>query len=118
MVIRRIGPAVALAAAGVLALANSVFASVALTQVSSDPFTNTTAIDGVAIYHATEEEPDTFAYGSTIVSAFQVGRFHNGGAHDIGVSVSTEGGQSWKHTPLPGLTAHVAPSSPLERVTA
>ncbi len=117
MVIRRIGPAVALATAGVLALANSVFASVALTQVSSDPFTNTTAIDGVAIYHATEEEPDTFAYGSTIVSAFQVGRFHNGGADDIGVAVSTNGGQSWKHKLLPGLTAQVDPSSPFERVS-
>lgn len=117
MVIRRIGPAVALATAGMLALANSVFASVALTQVSSDPFTNTTAIDGVAVYHATEEEPDTFAWGSTIVSAFQVGRFHNGGADDIGVAVSTNGGHSWKHTLLPGLTSQVDASSSFERVS-
>jgi hypothetical protein len=117
MVIRRIGPAAALAAAGVLAMANSVFANVALTQISSDRFSNTTAVDGAAVYHATEEEPDTFAYGSTIVAAFQVGRFHNGGADDIGVAVSTNGGQTWKHQLLPGLTFQVDPSSPYERVS-
>lgn len=107
----------ALAAAGVFALANRVFANVALTQVSSDPFTNSTAVNGVAVDHATVEEPDTFAYGSTIVSAFQVGRFHDGGADDIGVAVSTNGGQSWKHSLLPGLTFQVDPTSPYERVS-
>jgi hypothetical protein len=49
-----------------------------LTRVSSDPFTNTTS------QHATELEPDTFSSGSTVVSAFQVGRFFSGGATDIG----------------------------------
>lgn len=117
MVLRRIGPAVALAAAAALALANSVFASVALAQISSDPFSNTTAADGVAIYHATEVEPDTFAFGSTIVSAFQVARVNDGGADDIGVAVSTNGGHSWKPTLLPGLTSQVDPSSPFERVS-
>ena len=38
-----------------------------LVQISSDPFTNTTS------NHKTEVEPDTFAFGNTIVSAFQSG---------------------------------------------
>src|SRR2546430_17089442 len=54
------------------------FAQVTLLQLSSDPYTNPTS------QHKTEVEPDTFAAGSTIVSAFQVGRFFNGGASNIG----------------------------------
>ena len=71
--IRRVGPAFALATGALLALVSTAFAGgVMLKQISSDPFTNTTAIDGVAVFHRTQEEPDTFAFGSTIVSAFQV----------------------------------------------
>jgi hypothetical protein len=74
--------------------------TVPLTQISSDPFSNTTS------QHATEVEPDTFASGSTIVSAFQVGRFFSGGATDVGVARSTDGGASWGAPGfLPGLTA-------------
>src|SRR5260370_36667523 len=43
-----------------------------LIQISSDPFTNTTS------NHKTEVEPDTFAFGNTIVSAFHQGRFFYG----------------------------------------
>jgi len=32
--------------------------------------------------HGTEVEPDTFAFGSTIVAAFRVGRSFDGGAPD------------------------------------
>jgi len=106
-----------MATAALLAFASTAFGNVALTQISSDPFTNATAVDGVAIYHATQVEPDTFAFGSTIVSAFQVGRFHNGGADDIGFATSTNGGRSWKHGLLPGLTFQVDPTSPFERVS-
>jgi hypothetical protein len=75
-------------------------ANVPLRAISHDPFTNTTS------QHATEVEPDTFANGSTIVSAFQVGRFFDGGGTDIGVSRSTDGGSTWgTPTFLPGLTA-------------
>ena len=69
-----------------------------LTQLSSDPYTNTTS------QHATEVEPDTFASGSTIVAAFQVGRFFNGGATNIGWARSTDGGASWSRGFLPGIT--------------
>ena len=61
-------------------------ATVPLTKLSSDPYTNSTS------QHATEVEPDTFAFGSTIVTAFQVGRIHGGGAADIGFATSTEEG--------------------------
>src|SRR5438067_3414283 len=74
-------------------------ANVPLTRVSSDPFTNTTS------QHATELEPDTFSNGSTVVSAFQVGRFFDGGSTDIGFATSRDGGRTYTSGVLPGLTA-------------
>ena len=82
---RRWRRAVVLAVAGVLTMAGVAGANVALTQVSADPYTNPTS------QHATELEPDTFAYGGTVVAAFQVGRFFNGGSTDIGFATSTHG---------------------------
>jgi len=67
----------------------------ALTQVSSDPFTNSSS------YHATEVEPDTYAVGSTIVGAFQAGRAFNGGSADIGWATSLDAGRHWIHGFLP-----------------
>ncbi|AUG75840.1 hypothetical protein CFP65_0919 [Kitasatospora sp. MMS16-BH015] len=69
-----------------------------LLQVSSDPFTNSTS------QHATEVEPDTFAYGNTVVSSSQVGRFTDGGGSDISWNTSTDGGTTWQHGMLPGIT--------------
>ena len=40
-------------------------AAVPLRQLSSDPFTNSTS------QHRTEVEPDSYAFGSTIVTTFQ-----------------------------------------------
>ena len=57
-----------------------------LVKISSDPFTNSTS------QHATEVEPDTYAFGSTFVSAFQVGRIYDGGGADLGFATSTNGG--------------------------
>ncbi|MBI3977225.1 MAG: exo-alpha-sialidase [Chloroflexi bacterium] len=73
-------------------------AVVALTQVGADSFTNSTS------QHRTAVEPDTFAHGSTIVSAFQLGRFFNGGASGIGFATSTNGGATWTRGALPGIT--------------
>jgi len=70
----------------------------ALIRLSSDTFTNSTT------QHATEVEPDTFAFGSTIVSAFQVGRAFGGGASDIGFATSIDGGVTWTSGFLSGLT--------------
>jgi hypothetical protein len=104
-----------LTAVAVLALAAPAAANAALTKISTDPFTNTTS------QHATEVEPDTFANGSTVVSAFQVGRFFNGGATDIGWATSGDGGATWAAGFMPGLTATSGmPGStggPFERVS-
>ena len=77
----------------------------ALVRLSSDPFTNTTS------QHATEVEPDTFAFGSTIVSAFQVGRIFSGASADVGFATSTNGGVSWTNGLLPGITTFQAGGS-------
>jgi hypothetical protein len=101
---------VALAAA--LAAAPPAVANVPLTEVSADPYTNSTS------QHATEVEPDTFANGATVVGAFQVGRFFNGGATNIGFARSGDGGAHWD-TPgfLPGMTFSSGAASPFERVS-
>lgn len=78
--------------------AGSAGAQVPLTQMSTDTFTNTTS------QHETEVEPASFTVGSTIVSVFQVGRFTDGGASDIGFSTSKDGGATWTHGLLPGIT--------------
>ena len=56
----------AAAMVAVFGLAGTAFAAVALTTVSTDPYTNTQLA-----YHQTQVEPDTFAAGSTIMSVFQ-----------------------------------------------
>lgn len=71
-----------------------------VTRLSSDPFTNATS------QHATEVEPGSFAWGSTIVDAVQAVRFATGGASDIGWATSADGGATWAHGFLSGLTVH------------
>ncbi|HKT00246.1 MAG TPA: sialidase family protein, partial [Rugosimonospora sp.] len=80
--------------------AQAAYANVALTQVSHDIYTDAQA------QHNTEVEPDTFTFGSTIVSAFQVGRVSGGGSSNIGWATSTNGGATWTHGYLPGITAN------------
>ncbi len=87
------------------------FANVALTRLSTDPYTNSTS------QHATEVEPDTYSFGSTIVSAFQVGRFNNGGASNIGFATSTNGGSTWTHGFLPGTTTFATPPGTFDRLS-
>jgi hypothetical protein len=77
------------------------YANVTVTQVSHDIFTDSQA------QHNTEVEPDTLAVGSTIISAFQVGRVSGGGASDIGWARSANGGATWTHGYLPGITGNV-----------
>jgi hypothetical protein len=102
----------ALVAAGLLIPAEASSGNVTLTRVSADPFTNATS------QHATEVEPDTFAHGSTVVGAFQVGRFFNGGATDIGFARSGDGGLTWSSGVLPGMTFSAGDTdSPYQRVS-
>src|SRR3982075_1310787 len=75
-------------------------AQVSLTQLSEDTFTDTPS------QHNTEVEHSTFSYGSTIVSAFQVARIHDGGGADIGFATSTNGGVTWSNGYLPGITIY------------
>ena len=87
--------ALASALALVLAFSSALVAFAASVSISSDPFTNTDS------QHATQVEPDSFAFGSTIVTAAQTGRFNNGGASNICWSTSTNAGMSWTSGCLP-----------------
>jgi hypothetical protein len=83
-------------------------------QISADPYTPANAPRG---QHATEVEPDTFAWGSTMVSAFQVGRVFNGGATDIGWATTTNGGGSWTHGFLPDTSQEAMQPGPFFSVS-
>jgi hypothetical protein len=101
---RLFGVVAVLAAVVALAAASGAVANVPVTSVSTDPFTNPDS------QHATEVEPDTFASGQTVLATFQVGRFFNGGASDIGWARSTDGGATWGVSSfLPGLTSNAGP---------
>ncbi len=72
-------------------------------KLSTDNFTNSDSD------HKTEVEPSSFAWGSTIVSAFHVARrpaSEGWGSADVGFATSTNGGKTWKHGNLPGLTVN------------
>ena len=93
---------IVLASAVVLATAGTaVAAAPPLTRVSADVFTNTTS------QHRTEVEPDTYAFGSTIVAVAQAGRFFDGGASDNVWMTSRNSGTSWSSGTLPGITGVV-----------
>jgi BNR repeat-like domain len=89
--------------------AASAYGAVSLTRLSADPYTNTTS------QHRTEVEPDTFGYGSTVVGAFQAGRFYDGGASNIGWATSTDAGSTWSHGFLRGITTYAG--GPYARVS-
>src|SRR2546423_12903195 len=108
---RRLPLALALAATAALVLALSASANVAVTIIAIDPFTNSTS------QHKTIVEPDTYSFGSTIVAAAQWGRFTDGGASDIGVSVSSNNGTSWTSQALPGITVYSSPPGSYARVS-
>jgi BNR repeat-like domain len=107
----RVAVIAALAAAAALYGASGAAAAVPLTQIGSDPFSNPQS------QHRTLVEPDTFAFGSTMVAVYQSGRYFNGGASGIGFSTSTDGGASWTAGVLPGLTVHQSPPGPYRRAT-
>jgi hypothetical protein len=74
-----------------------------IVKISIDNLTNSDSV------HQTEVEPDTFAWGNTIVSAFHVARRPGSigwGSGDVGFATSTDGGVTWHHGDLPGLTVN------------
>lgn len=102
---------VATAAVVVVLNMPAAHAAVALTQIIVDPFTNSTS------QHQAAVEPDTFAFGSTIVTATQSGRFFNGGSSDIAYSTSTDSGATWTQGTLPGITPYNSGGGTFERVS-
>jgi hypothetical protein len=77
-----------------------------LRLLSTDPYTNPDS------QHKTQVEPDTFAFGNTVVAVFQSGRFFDGGASNIGFATSTDGGKTFVHGFLPGTTVFATPPGP------
>jgi len=75
------------------------------------------AFAGGGAMHASEAEPDSFSWGSTLVAAFQVARFATGGAQSIGFAVSRDAGRTWKSGLLPALTAVSRPRGQFSRVS-
>ncbi|MEA2161238.1 MAG: hypothetical protein QOD66_3618 [Solirubrobacteraceae bacterium] len=109
------GRAAALGLALAAILAVPAAAGAAASPIGTDPFTQATCAGSALTNHHTVVEPDTFASGSTIVSAFQVGRIYDGGACTIGFATSTTNGASWASGQLPGITKYAG--GPNDRAT-
>jgi hypothetical protein len=92
--------AVVAAAVGLLVVASGSAGTVIATPISNDPYTNASS------QHKTQLEPDSFAYGNTIVATFQTGRFFDGGSSNIGWATSMNGGRTWTTGMLPGTTIY------------
>jgi hypothetical protein len=75
-------------------------------RLSVDPYANSDS------QHETAVEPDSFAFGSTIVAAFQLGRRAAGAAANIGTTVSRDAGRTWQRSALPALTVNSTPPGP------
>src|SRR5437016_640894 len=91
----------ALGAVFAVAVTVPVAAGATVLNLGSDPFTQATCAASATTNHHTEVEPDTFSNGSTIVTAFQVGRIYDGGACATGFATSTNNGASWTNGLLP-----------------
>jgi hypothetical protein len=79
-------------------------------QLARDRFRGQGAQEGTAV------EPDSFSRGSTVVAAYQVGRFIDGGALAIGFSTSTNAGLTWRSGLLPYLSRAAKPAGAAEFV--
>lgn len=80
------------------------------------------AVDRVAnpaYRHRTHVEPDSFAFGSTLVAVYQVGRAPppGGAAAAIGFSTTRDGGRTWRSGLLPRLTVNNRPAGEWERAS-
>lgn len=92
-------------------LANAQGQGVTILKLNNDTYTNGSS------QHHTQVEPDTFAYGSTIVMAVQSGRFYDGGSSNIGWATSTDNGTTWQHGFLPGTTVYATPKGQYSRIS-
>ncbi|WP_375503858.1 sialidase family protein [uncultured Jatrophihabitans sp.] len=107
IVVATVFAAAALAFAGTAAADPSTVSIPTVQQVGADdtlPVLKANSADYTQ--HQTEVETDTFSWGSSVVSTYQVGRnYPTYGAQAIGWSTSTDSGQTWQHGLLPGLTS-------------
>ena len=110
----RIALFAAVVTAATFAVAAPAQAQSTVTQISSDPFASNSMPTAA---HATEVEPDTFAFGSTVVATFQTGRVFNGGSSDIGWATSLNDGVTWTHGFLPATTPASTPTGPFFSVS-
>jgi hypothetical protein len=78
--------------------------------VARDPFRS-------PAQHSTIAEPDSLSFGNTVVAAFQVGRFRDGGAVAIGWATSRDRGRTWRSGRLPSLTVASRPAGPWLRAS-
>jgi BNR repeat-like domain len=69
-------------------------------RLSVDPYANRDS------QHESAVEPDSFAFGNTVVAAYQLGRREGGAAANIGTAVSHDGGRAWQRSVLPGVTVN------------
>jgi hypothetical protein len=63
--------------------------------------------------HATVAEPDSFAWGATVVAVAQSGRYTSGGAAGIIWATSVDAGRSWRAGLLPALDRFERVSDPV-----
>jgi hypothetical protein len=80
-------------------------------RVATDPFANPSS------QHATQVEPSAYARGSTIVAAFQDGRFVLFGASGIGFATSFDAGATWTSGALPAATTISQPPGQFDSVS-
>jgi hypothetical protein len=89
------------AALGLLIVSAVSAGGVVPQPISNDPYTN---LDS---QHKTQLEPDSFAFGNTIVAVSQSGRYVNGGgASNIVFASSQNAGRTWTTGGLPGTTVY------------
>jgi hypothetical protein len=106
------GLAAVLVSVGVTTIAKSATHGPIIVQISEDIFTNHGS------QHQTEVEPGSFAFGNTVVVAYQVGRFNiNGGASDVSWATSVNGGKNWNFGNLPGITKYTQELDPFNRAS-
>ena len=111
---RSVWTAVAIAALGLFFVATVSAGSVIPTPISDDPYTD----GGSAHQHKTQVEPDSIAFGNTIVGVSQSGRwFDGGGSSNLVFSSSQNGGRTWTTGGLPGTTVNATPPGPWPRIS-
>ena len=69
-------------------------------EIVSRQISRDTGVDFPA-QHETQVEPDSFSFGSTVVTVFQTGRHLDGGAERNGFATSKDGGSTWRSGLLP-----------------